>query len=406
MKKLTHEEAVQKLLEKGIEVKMVEEFVGRKVKMKFECVCGKIFESTYASVFQGAQCGCKKEDFIGKKFGYVTVLEKTDERRYDRPLYKCVCDCGKEFLSGIAMITSGDRISCGCKKRVDITGLRSGRLLVVKCTNNKDNRGNYLWECKCDCGNTSYVAATYLTTKKTQSCGCVREEKSHLPKRSKDYSGQTFDYLYVKEKLDEKIPHGDYLYLCQCKCGKEVKTIATSLLSGDIKSCGCRPRKNILGERFGRLKVTKLITKRNKSGKRIWKCLCDCGRTTYVEISRLIGEHTSSCGNCNMYIKGVRVSKPQLLLHKLLGRGVINFKTKCGLVPDIAFVHNGMKIAVEYDEKFWHDEEKDLEKTKRLLKDGWKIIRFLVDNKSPDDGMIEQVDEFLNTKCSYARITL
>jgi hypothetical protein len=235
MKKLTHEDAERNLLEKGIEVKMAEPFVGRKNKMKFECVCGKIFETTYATVIQGCRCGCRNEDVIGKRYNSIVVLEKTDQSKYDRPLYKCKCDCGTEFLCGIAMLRSGDRKSCGCQRKIDIEGLRSGRLVAIKNTNTKDNRGNYLWECKCDCGNITNVAATYLTSQKTQSCGCLRDEKLHEPKCYKDYSGQTFDYLYVKEKLTEKNNHGDYIYLCECKCGKEVKTTSNNLIRGDIE---------------------------------------------------------------------------------------------------------------------------------------------------------------------------
>lgn len=104
-----------------------------------------------------------------------------------------------------------------------------------------------------------------------------------------------------------------------------------------------------------------------------------------------------------MFIKGIRVSYPQLELHKLLGRGVINFKTRCGLRPDIAFVQNGRKIAIEYDEEVWHNEKTDLEKTKRLMKDGWKVIRVLVNDKFPDKKMLCDVTKAMNTDCDYTR---
>jgi hypothetical protein len=148
------------------------------------------------------------------------------------------------------------------------------------------------------------------------------------------------------------------------------------------------------------------MNKRNSFGKRIWKCECECGRISYVETSKLIGGNSESCGNCGMYVKGVRVSKPQLELHRLLGRGVLNFKTRCGLRPDIAFVHNGEKIAIEYDEEHWHDEKEDEIKTKRLLADGWKVIRILVKNTMPNQKFLDYINQGLGLehKCCLTTI--
>ena len=106
-----------------------------------------------------------------------------------------------------------------------------------------------------------------------------------------------------------------------------------------------------------------------------------------------------------MFVKGIRVSYPQLELHRLIGRGVINYKTRCGLRPDFAFVHKGRKVAVEYDEQFWHNEEKDLAKTMRLMKDGWKVIRILVHNKFPDQNMLSYVKDALSTENDYSRMS-
>lgn len=404
-----------------------------------------------------------KVNQIGKKYGSVTVIEKTNEKKYNRPLYLCRCDCGKEFLCGIRMLTSGDRTSCGCKRRLDLTNKKFGRLTAIE-QSGLDDRGNVLWKCRCDCGNERFVPAASLTSDKTKSCGCVREEKSHIPKHRTDYTGQKFGYLTVIEKLDEKIRPGEYLYLCECECGKQIKSVAGLLLSGDKVSCGCKRRDDLVGQRFGRwtvleyigdkkhkcrcdcgnigevqnsmlksgrsqscgclareltsknklkdirglrsgkLVAVRLMNKRDNSKRCVWECKCDCGRTSYVRGQDLSAQTTQSCGNCGTYVKGIRVSKPQLELHRLIGRGVVNFKTKCGLRPDIAFIHNGRKIAVEYDEKVWHDEAKDLEKTKRLLKDGWKVIRLFVDNKEPNKTMMDDLNKFLNIQCSYSRI--
>lgn len=54
----------------------------------------------------------------------------------------------------------------------DLTGKRIGRLTVIR-DSGKDKKGNYKWECKCDCGNTTTVTSSHLITGHTRSCGCL-----------------------------------------------------------------------------------------------------------------------------------------------------------------------------------------------------------------------------------------
>lgn len=53
-----------------------------------------------------------------------------------------------------------------------LTGQRFGRMVVVKCVG-KIESGNYLWECRCDCGNVTKVRGGSLTSGNTKSCGCL-----------------------------------------------------------------------------------------------------------------------------------------------------------------------------------------------------------------------------------------
>ena len=61
-------------------------------------------------------------------------------------------------------------------KTKDITGKRFGKLIATKKTDKKAGHRGYVWECKCDCGNISFVAIGDLTSGNTQSCGCVLKE--------------------------------------------------------------------------------------------------------------------------------------------------------------------------------------------------------------------------------------
>lgn len=85
-------------------------------------------------------------------------------------------------LSGIASTEVKDRI-----------GLRYGKLVAI-AQEGKNKYGHYLWRCNCDCGGTTTVSGSQLTTGKTKSCGCYQREqasKAHIT------HGKTKSYEYV-----------------------------------------------------------------------------------------------------------------------------------------------------------------------------------------------------------------
>lgn len=62
-------------------------------------------------------------------------------------------------------------------KKIDLTGQRFGRLVVVKDTGKKYTNRSVIWECVCDCGNKRDVVAFSLKNEDTQSCGCMSIEQ-------------------------------------------------------------------------------------------------------------------------------------------------------------------------------------------------------------------------------------
>lgn len=62
-------------------------------------------------------------------------------------------------------------------KVIDLTGLKFGRLTVVKKSAIKGNGGQVKWECDCDCGNKHTVTGESLRHKKSRSCGCLSLER-------------------------------------------------------------------------------------------------------------------------------------------------------------------------------------------------------------------------------------
>lgn len=68
-------------------------------------------------------------------------------------------------------------------KRIDLTGKRFGKLVVVKELPHRSNKVytkvQRLWQCKCDCGNLKSILQTGLVRKNlaSQSCGCIKKIK-------------------------------------------------------------------------------------------------------------------------------------------------------------------------------------------------------------------------------------
>lgn len=60
-------------------------------------------------------------------------------------------------------------------KALDLVNQRFGRLVAIRKSHRQNNK--VMWECLCDCGNTTYVSTNYLTSGRIRSCGCFRKDQ-------------------------------------------------------------------------------------------------------------------------------------------------------------------------------------------------------------------------------------
>lgn len=126
-------------------------------------------------------------------------------------------------------------------KLVDITGIRFGRLLVLKRAGVAPVR-KVTWLCKCDCGKEVIVRGGDLHSLNTRSCGCLNREeatkrltginhpnwhggrslstggyiKTKQPKHPRaDDKGYVFEHILVMEKmLGHPLPEGAVVHHC------------------------------------------------------------------------------------------------------------------------------------------------------------------------------------------------
>lgn len=120
---------------------------------------------------------------------------------------------------------------------IDITGQRFGKLCVLERDFDKNLNHKAYWKCLCDCGNIISVRGQDLRQGKTKSCGCLA--KSILTERNLlDLTNQRFGRLIAKKRIYIKNNHRA-VWLCACDCGNQCEVEASSLTSGNTKSCGC-----------------------------------------------------------------------------------------------------------------------------------------------------------------------
>lgn len=70
----------------------------------------------------------------------------------------------------------------------------------------------------------------------SKSCGCLRAERMTT---TGGLVGQKFGHWTVIAPADPYI-NGAKRYLCRCSCGTEKIVVASNLIRGLSKSCGCR----------------------------------------------------------------------------------------------------------------------------------------------------------------------
>ena len=121
--------------------------------------------------------GRKPVDITGQKFGKLTAIRPTSKRVFGCIVWECLCDCGNTTYVRAALLKSGNTKSCGCAKTIrkdnNLLGQKFGMLTVIKPIETRYH-GTIIWECRCECGNTVYARTTFLKSGKKKSCGCVK----------------------------------------------------------------------------------------------------------------------------------------------------------------------------------------------------------------------------------------
>ena len=119
-----------------------------------------------------------QRDITGMRFGKLVAIAPVDPSQKGDVIWHCRCDCGGEIDAPLPQLTSGYRKSCGCLSHPpmkDYIGKRFGNLTVLAYAGKR--AGMHRWRCRCDCGKETIVGQTLLQSGKTKSCGCLQEKQ-------------------------------------------------------------------------------------------------------------------------------------------------------------------------------------------------------------------------------------
>lgn len=122
-----------------------------------------------------------RNDLTNKVCGNFLVLSQVEDyispKGSHRAQWLCKCLlCGNDKVIIMdTVLQSQSKKSCGCLE--NLIGKRFGRLIVVN-KDGKDNNGNTMWQCNCDCGNSISVRYNRLTSGNVKSCGCLRADSA------------------------------------------------------------------------------------------------------------------------------------------------------------------------------------------------------------------------------------
>lgn len=132
-------------------------------------------------------CGCvtpESYNLVNKRFGKLIVIERSDKRlnTNNNIFWRCRCDCGGERIVSGNLLRKGKVTHCKCGNRDDLTGKTFGFLTVISFAGySKTKTKRPLWNCLCLCGKNKIVYADSLRRKDKPvlSCGCLWSGANH-----------------------------------------------------------------------------------------------------------------------------------------------------------------------------------------------------------------------------------
>ena len=111
----------------------------------------------------------------------------------------------------------------------DRTGMKFGKLTVVRKSDQKYKHGGALWECLCECGNTKLARYCDLNAGNVSSCGCaIKRGKDDFIALAKKTHGDRYSY----DKVDYQ--HSQTKVIITCRTHGDFNTTPNVHIAGSV----------------------------------------------------------------------------------------------------------------------------------------------------------------------------
>ena len=127
----------------------------------------------------------KIEDYIGKRYGHLTVIGEAPKTHKYSNSFLFQCDCGNVIAEQPTRVMSGHKSSCGKCEYAGKTGIptfnpdhyigrKNNMLTVIGVADKKPTEKRWKLKCLCDCGNYTEIYPDQFNRGAVKSCGCLR----------------------------------------------------------------------------------------------------------------------------------------------------------------------------------------------------------------------------------------
>lgn len=143
---------------------------------------------------------------IGNRYGKLLVIGPAPNKN-NKVRWTCQCDCGNIIEVYGHSLRIGRANSCGCSRVKPMIGKKFGFLTVIDKSEKRSTKNEYYWKCQCECGTITEVRGSKLRNGDTWSCGCIRSKSERkiidfFQKNNIEYKKEySFEDLVLKNNL-------------------------------------------------------------------------------------------------------------------------------------------------------------------------------------------------------------
>lgn len=233
----------------------------------------------------------------GDKFGKLTFTDTVAVTKATRGKTKWRCECGKECYKETGNVTKGTTKSCGKCLEIEILESQKFGKLRIKDPGHFTTGSAKKVLWICDCGRELLTRAFNVIG--NQKYKTISCGHCDDMRITKDIK---YGKLTIVEEIEASVgSHQKVEWLCDC--GKTTVVQLRYVLSGVIKTCNkCNQIDTSALVKYNRLTLRDPVDLKLGSNKRVW-WKCDCGNETFTKAVAVTSGRTKSCGKCHLIFR-------------------------------------------------------------------------------------------------------